>query len=176
MQEGRASSTTIGNAVENLLDKQFGRGSWVEALFGNYFYFRPGVLERIRKDPALMKTIETTLLAQRGVAKVYWATDLSATTPTDDQILAAARKSYVAGRSGDLVFILQRNWVTSADATHGTPYDYDTRVPVVLMGAGIKPGQYASEASPADIVPTLSALTGVKMPRTDGKVLKEVAP
>lgn len=175
MQEGRASSTTIGNAIESLLDKQFGRGSWVEALFGNYFYFRPGVLERIRKDPALMKTIETTLLAQRGVAKAYWATDLAATTPTDDPILVAARKSYVPGRSGDLVFILQRNWVTSTDATHGTPYDYDARVPVVFLGAGIKPGQYTSDASPVDIVPTLSALTGVKMPKTDGKVLKEVA-
>lgn len=170
-QEGRASSTAIVTAVETLLDKQFGRGSYVEALFGSYFYFRPGVLDRIRKDPALTKAVEAAVLGTRGVAKVYWAADLAAATPTSDPILTSMRKSYFPGRSGDLVYVLQRNWVTSADATHGTPYEYDTRVPVIFYGAGIAPGRYTSAATPADIVPTLSALIGVKMPRTDGKVL-----
>ena len=174
-QEGRASVTAIGAAVEGLLDKQWGRASYVEAIGSNYFYFRPGVLDRIRKDPATVKAIETALSGTRGIAKVYWASDLAATTPTDDPILVASRKSYVPGRSGDLFFVLHRNWVTSADANHGTPYDYDTRVPLVFYGRGITAAQIASEATPADIVPTLSALTGIRMPKVDGKVLKDVA-
>jgi predicted AlkP superfamily pyrophosphatase or phosphodiesterase len=170
---GRASATAIGRAVENLLDKQFGRGSYVEALFGSYFYFRPGVLDRVRKDPGLMKAVESAVLGARGVAKVYWAADLASAAPTDDPILVAMRQSYVAGRSGDLAYVLERNWVTASDATHGSPYDYDARVPVVFYGAGIAPGQYTSEATPADIVPTLSVITGVKMPKMDGRVLEE---
>jgi predicted AlkP superfamily pyrophosphatase or phosphodiesterase len=173
LQEGRASATAIGNAVENLLDERLGRASYVEALFGSYFYFRPGVLDRIRKDPELTRAVEAAARGARGVSRVYWASDLAATTPTDDSILRMMRRSYVPGRSGDLVYVLERNWVTGSDATHGSPYDYDTRVPVVFYGAGITPGQYTSDASPADIVPTLSVLTGVKMPRTDGQVLRE---
>jgi predicted AlkP superfamily pyrophosphatase or phosphodiesterase len=80
----------------------------------------------------------------------------------------------VPGRSGDLVYVLHPGWVTStSDATHGSPYDYDQRVPIVFYGAGIVPGQYTSPASPADIVPTLSAITGIRMPKTDGKALEE---
>lgn len=172
-QPGRASATAIGTAVESLLDKEFGRGSYVEALFGGYFYFRPGVLDRIRANPALTKAVESAVLGSRGVAKAYWASDLTATTPTDDWILTAMRKSYVPGRSGDLAFVLERNWVTTQDATHGTPYDYDTRVPVVFYGAGIRAGQYTSEATPADIAPTLSALTGIRMANIEGRVLSE---
>jgi predicted AlkP superfamily pyrophosphatase or phosphodiesterase len=172
-QAGRASATAIGTAVESLLDKQFGRGSYVEALFGSYFYFRSGVLDRIRKDPALVKAVESAALGVRGVARVYWASDLAAATPTSDPILAAMRKSYVAGRSGDLMYVLQPGWVTSSDATHGSPYEYDRRVPVIFYGAGIAPGQYTSAASPADIAPTLSAVTGVRLPKVDGRVLQD---
>ena len=53
-----------------------------------------------------------------------------------------------------------------------------TAATVLLFGAGIKSGHYAEPASPADIVPTLAAMTGVQMPKTDGRVLREalIAP
>ena len=69
--------------------------------------------------------------------------------------------------------MFERNWTGATGANHGSPQDYDTRVPLAFLGAGIAPGQHAVAASPADIVPTLSALTGVRMARTDGRVLRE---
>ena len=168
---GRLNTGTMATSIEALLDKQYGRGSYVEAFFGGYVYFRPGVLDRIRKDPALMKAIETSALGIRGVAKVYWSADLMATTPTSDPLLVAMRKSYVPGRSGDFTFLPERNWVPGTGSNHGTPYDYDTRVPVIFYGAGIAPGQYTSTSSPADIVPTIASMIGIKMARTDGQIL-----
>ena len=70
-------------------------------------------------------------------------------------------------------------WITNlTGTTHGSPQPYDREVPVLLFGAGIKSGHYAEPASPADIVPTLAAMTGVQMPKTDGRVLREalIAP
>ena len=170
---GRLNTGMMATAIEALLDKQYGRGSYVEAFYGGYVYFRPGVLERVRKDPALMKAIETSALGIRGVAKVYWSADLMATTPTDDPILVAMRKSYMPGRSGDFTFVPERNWVAGTGSNHGTPYDYDTRVPVIFYGAGIAPGQYTTSSSPADIVPTIASMVRIKMPRTDGQILTE---
>jgi arylsulfatase A-like enzyme len=61
-----------------------------------------------------------------------------------------------------------------ATATHGTPYSYDTHVPLVIMGGGVAVGLYRQPASPADIAPTLAALLGVQAPSSaTGRVLTE---
>jgi predicted AlkP superfamily pyrophosphatase or phosphodiesterase len=56
---------------------------------------------------------------------------------------------------------------------HGTPYNYDQHVPILLMGYGIQPGEYFAPATPADIAPTLASLTGVTLATRDGRVLNE---
>lgn len=170
---GRLTSANVANAVETALDKQFGRGSYVEALSSPYLYFRPGVLNRVRANAAAMQAVEAAATGVRGVAKVYWSADISSTVATSDPLLAALRKSYFAGRSGDVAFVLERNWISTAGTTHGTAHDYDLRVPLAFFGAGITAGQHTVAASPVDIVPTLGAVTGIKMPRTDGRVLRE---
>jgi phosphoglycerol transferase MdoB-like AlkP superfamily enzyme len=56
---------------------------------------------------------------------------------------------------------------------HGSHNEYDARVPLILMGKGITPGEYATPVSPADIAPTLAFLAGVKLPKAQGRVLTE---
>lgn len=170
---GRVSLTAVGTAVETALDKLFGRGSYVEAVSSMYLYFRPGVLDRIRSSPDAVKAVESAAVGVRGVSKIFWSADLGPAAPSADPILMAVRKSYFAGRSGDLAIVPMRDWLLAGPADHGTPYDYDQRVPLVLFGAGIKAGTHATNATPVDIVPTLSALTGITMPGTDGRVLTE---
>src|SRR5262249_35203399 len=93
---------------------------------------------------------------------------------TDDPIIRSARLSYNAERSGDLFIVPKRYWQTgSAGTTHGTPYKYDQRVPVLLFGAGVKGGRYWGAATPADIAPTLAAICNITMSRPDGRVLSE---
>jgi len=58
--------------------------------------------------------------------------------------------------------------------THGSPYSYDTHVPVILYGAGIAPGTHHSDASPADIAPTLATLLKIEIPSNCmGRILSE---
>jgi len=57
--------------------------------------------------------------------------------------------------------------------THGIAYQYDARVPVFLAGLGIKPGEYLSAATPADIAPTLAFLAGIELSASEGRVLVE---
>ena len=164
----------VGNAIEAVLEKAFGPGNYVEAIAAQYLYLYPGILDRVRADASLVKAVETAALSVRGMASVYWSADIAATTPVDDPVLAKLRKGYVAGRSGDLAVVQRPNWIVGATgANHGTPYDYDARVPVLLFGAGIMPGRYATAATPVDIAPTLAALTNIRLAKTDGRVLTE---
>jgi hypothetical protein len=63
--------------------------------------------------------------------------------------------------------------VQAAGTSHGTGHGYDTRVPVLLMGAGIARGEYLTPASPTDVAPTLALLAGVTLSRAQGRVLAE---
>ena len=58
-------------------------------------------------------------------------------------------------------------------ATHGSPYDYDTHVPIMFYGRWFRPGKYSEFVRTVDIAPTLAAIAGVKpSERIDGVVLR----
>src|SRR5690606_12295857 len=70
-------------------------------------------------------------------------------------------------RSGSLVYILEQGWLSSGDkrgTTHGSPYTYDTHVPILFYGAGIKAGSSVRYHPVTDIAPTLSMLLRIKFP------------
>jgi arylsulfatase A-like enzyme len=59
--------------------------------------------------------------------------------------------------------------------SHGTPYDYDSHVPLIFYGPGIKPGTYATRVAVNDVAPTLSEILHVERPSGSiGRVLSEI--
>jgi len=149
---------------------------------GNEVYFSQGVYGQLKQDPTAMKALLDAALTMPGMAAVYRGEELSTGNKTSSQARTAAELSYYAGRSGDLYVLQSSYWLTDSSAEgskrytgtgHGTPYYYDQRVPVLLMGFGIQPGEYFDAITPADIAPTLGALTGVTLATHDGRVLSE---
>jgi predicted AlkP superfamily pyrophosphatase or phosphodiesterase len=172
---GRLATAPVATAVENALDRTVGPAAYLEAASGTALYFRNGMLAKVRANPAAVSAVETAILGTRGVARMFWSDELASTAATDDEMLQMMRRSYVAGRSGDVTIVPKRNWLAvGTGATHGTPYDYDRRVPLAFLGAGIAPGTYPGPATPVDLAPTLAAIAGVALPRTDGRVLSAV--
>lgn len=141
---------------------------------GTDIYFTPAALAVLRGNASARQAVVDAALAGPGIAKAYWGDDLALSNAGDDPIKRAAILSYMPGRSADLLLIPKQYWMTaSTGTTHGTPYLYDQRVPVALMGFGIRPGQYLTTASPADIAPTLALLAGIVLPRAEGRPLTE---
>lgn len=59
-------------------------------------------------------------------------------------------------------------------ASHGSPHPYDSHVPLILAGAGVKPGIHREPVRTVDLAPTLAALAGVApSERVDGTVLRD---
>jgi predicted AlkP superfamily pyrophosphatase or phosphodiesterase len=173
---------TVKERIEKALDPfNYGKPA-VTRIAGNELYFAPGVYDKLKADPAAMKAVSDAVSTTPGVAAVFRAEELGSGTTPILQVRKAAMLSYMPGRSGDLFILQQPYWLTdgSADAkkqytgtSHGTPYYYDQRVPILLMGFGIKPGEYFEAVTPADIAPTFGALTGVTLAARDGRVLNE---
>src|SRR5690606_14036278 len=94
----------------------------------------------------------------------------------DDIIGRRIARSYHLQRSGDLEIVLQPYWLrSSSGTTHGTPYRYDSQVPLVFMGPGIRPGTYHNPVALNDLAPTVAALIGIPAPGgSAGRVLTEM--
>ncbi|HEY9867729.1 MAG TPA: hypothetical protein V6D08_00860, partial [Candidatus Obscuribacterales bacterium] len=89
----------------------------------------------------------------------------------------AVKKNYYWGRSGELVVLTKPNYIFISEpngTTHGSPYGYDTHVPLIFYGASITGGRYGADTSPADIAPTIAAVLGIGVPSLcQGRVLEE---
>jgi predicted AlkP superfamily pyrophosphatase or phosphodiesterase len=171
---GRMSPTAIRAMINTAIESVIGPGTHVTARTGPNVYLAPGVLTRLLATAGARETVTKAIESFEGLARVYWAPDLASRAATDDEFLRAARLSYMPGRSGDLTVIPDPYWMAQASGTtHGTPYDYDQRVPLLFAGAGIKPGRYLVPASPADIAPTLAHLIGITLAHTDGRLRVE---
>ena len=92
-----------------------------------------------------------------------------------DVIDSRVLRSFNTRRSGDLEIILDPFWIRgSTVATHGTPYNYDAHVPLILLGPGIATGRHDNHVAINDLAPTLAALLDLETPSgSAGRVLTE---
>lgn len=109
-----------------------------------------------------------------GVARVDRLSKLMADT-LKDPIARRWAHQFAPGDLVELVITLTpySTWGGNV-ASHGSPYDYDTHVPLIFFGPGFTTGRYAEFVRTVDLAPTLAERIGVKpMERLDGVVLRK---
>ncbi|MDG1477423.1 MAG: alkaline phosphatase family protein, partial [Vicingaceae bacterium] len=135
----------------------------------------------IKKNKLDVMTLENEVarfgLTQKGVAKAVTATDLKS-TEFSDRIIANAQRGFNQSRSGDILFVLESGWIPAGyitGTTHGSPYSYDTHVPLLWYGTGVKKGGSDKFVVIPDISATIAALLQIQMPSAcTGKTIEEV--
>jgi predicted AlkP superfamily pyrophosphatase or phosphodiesterase len=179
---GRLNVQEVKSRIEQALKPfHYPKGS-VAAVDGADVYFTPGIYARLKTDSHALQAVLDGIQNAPGVAHVYQAEELEDRPPTQNPIRAAEAAGFFKSRSGDLLMVPKPYWIwdyslpgtpSRGGTSHGTPYYYDQRVPVILMGWGIRPGKYFASATPADIAPTLAALCGITLATRDGRTLHE---
>ena len=95
-------------------------------------------------------------------------------TPDTWTIAQRQRASYDAERSGDL-FVILRPAITpiQGGATHGSPWDYDRRVPILFWRKGLTRFEQPLPVETVDIMPSFAALVGLPLApgEVDGRCL-----
>lgn len=105
------------------------------------------------------------------------ATPMPTSPPETWTLAERARASFDPERSGDLLILLKPRVTTIEKPgpgyveTHGSPWDYDRRVPILFWRKGMTPFEQPLSVETVDIVPTLGATIGLKTPGVDGRCL-----
>jgi arylsulfatase A-like enzyme len=108
-----------------------------------------------------------------GVARVDRFRDLVRGDTVNDPIARRWVHQLPAGGNAEMVITLTPYSIFSGIfATHGSPYDYDSWVPLIFWGPWFTPGHYTERVRTVDLAPTLAAVAGVKpVEKIDGVAL-----
>ncbi len=162
-------------AVDSVLRREFGisdrilRGGRINEYALRASQLTTGMVEN---------RLRAALPAVDGVADLYFRSELLDPLAPDRPYLQKYRHSYHPERSPDYFIRDCRYCLIEADSTgtsHGTPYDYDTQVPLVFFGIGRPAVVVERIVHTVDLAATLAALYGLPIPADiDGVVLKEI--
>ncbi|MEJ1995754.1 MAG: alkaline phosphatase family protein [Limibacillus sp.] len=169
-------------AVERI-KSQFGI---VGPLFEGYDHPYLYLSEEIINDPdidrvALETAIADELVAFEGVAYAVPSSRLREGSLPDNALMRAVLNNYHPDRSGDIYVVFKPEWFIndmdglSVTVTHGSPWRYDTFVPILFAGWDIAPQTVSRRVHTIDVALTLAAVAGTRPPSgATGQVLLEV--
>jgi hypothetical protein len=180
MPGGRLPKDTVKEAVQTALTRRYGAGEWVVANWDYAIYLNYDTVKRKRLDLAQVRRIAAD--AARSVphvARVYTRDMLAQGAVPLDDVSQRVFNGFNFSRSPDISFMPEPYWMIteSKSTTHGTPYVYDTHVPILFMGPWFRPGRYHGSVLVNDIAPTLATLLEIATPSGSmGRVLTEMLP
>ena len=154
------------------LKQQFGIGEeLIEAYFQPYVYLNRNLIQEKGLDQAMVeKVVAEELMKFDGVAAAVSSTALRTASLPDTLLNRTILRNFHPKRSGDIYLVFEPNvFINDFDgltvaSTHGSPWRYDTFVPVMFAGAGLQPQSVSRAITPYDIAPTLASYLGVKPP------------
>ncbi len=175
----RVNPTAITAAVNARLDRVYGKPAapgWILYHEPPWIYLNVPELERRRVSvEAAEREARVAVEKVTGVHQAITATELRLLNQLPE---SPAALSFHPARAGNIYYSMRPYWLVEAHetgASHGSPWSYDARVPLLWFGRGILPATYPGMAAIADIAPTLAFLLGISEPGgSRGRVLREM--
>ena len=159
---GDADTSCFQQAGRQLRER-LGDGEWIlEFPYLNYSLIAARNLTRQEVEEELVRLLETC----DAVERVWTRTQMEAREPPDDPFFRLFSHAFHPERSGDVFVQFKEAHLPRMrrGTSHGSLYPYDTHVPLLIAGPGIKPGPVARRVHTVDLAPTLAPLLGVRAP------------
>jgi len=182
IEAGRIKKKQLTDAVEAALTARYGAGKWILAMEDPGITLNRAFIAEKKLDAAEVQRVagEATLGVQ-GISGYFTRAQFQSGQLPPNRWAAHFEKSFYGERSGDILLVTKPFYFwgkygeADTGSTHGSPYEYDTHVPLIFAGPGVRPGSYHFNADMTDLAPTLSALLGISAPAaSEGRRLFEI--
>jgi predicted AlkP superfamily pyrophosphatase or phosphodiesterase len=180
---GLFRQANIEAGLNDFLKKTFGDKKIIEKIANDQVYLSPEAFEGDPRTAGIDLLVASELISQylvkvEGVADVYSAAAMRSGDYGEKGMKGMVIRGYNRKRSGDIAFVMEPNWMSWSGilgTTHGSAYSYDTHVPILFYGWGIRKGSTSQYHTVTDIAPTLSVLLKIKLPSgCTGQPLTEI--
>lgn len=158
-------------AVERIKQRFNIQGDLIEAFDNPYVYLSADVKNDSSIDQeALEAAIVDELAKMSGVSLAVSSSALRRGNLPNTALMRAVVNNFHPKRSGDIYIVFEPNWFINdlegltVASTHGSPWNYDSYVPIVFAGAGLEPEIVDRRVHTVDIAPTLALMLGTKPP------------
>lgn len=174
---GNLNIAYISGQLKGYTQQKYGMGDWI-INFSNEQIFLNSELAKEKgvKISDIEEDLAKFLMKFKGIKEVYTSTAMRNTAFTQDRP-ALLQMGYNHKSSGELLLILEPGWLTGGarGTSHGTGFSYDTNVPILFFGWGVKHGSSSRYASITDIAPTLSMMLDIRLPNgSNGNPILEI--
>ncbi len=178
----RIKKGAIKDAIHAELTARFGPGEWVVALEDPNVYLDEKLISDRKLDPSLVQDAAGQAVMKIPGFLTYYTRSRLLRGEVDATALGrAVQLSFYPERSGDVVLVTRpyffwgRYGERTAGSTHGSPYRYDTHVPMAFWGFGVKAVKSGNRAEPTDFSMTLARLLDMDPPAcAEGEARPEV--
>ena len=151
---------------QKFLNSTFGTSDIIENISNNQIFLDR---EKVRALGLSLSDVQNAIANEQinynNVAKVYTATTMNSTSFSTG-VEALLQNGFNQKRSGDVILVNDIAYISysKTGSTHGSALNYDTHVPLLFFGKGIKHGETFDKTVIPDIAPTISALLGLSFP------------
>lgn len=180
---GRVDPKDVRTSVNALAEKKFGLPNLApQHMTGGWTLDYAAIDAKGLNREDVENFMARAVLEQPGIAFAFTRSQLERGTMPATRIGTLVQRAWHRQFAVDLVVIQKPFYyfqsprsTPQAVCSHGTPYSYDTNVPLMIQGSRwIKPGRYGEYAETVDIAPTLAQILNVRVPSaSEGKVLTQ---
>lgn len=163
---GYFNSREFSMKVNSYVTSTFGASDLIKSISNNQIFLNREKIKGLDLDlDDVQEAIVNEIIGYKFIDKAYTATTLSSTAlPVGIEQLI--QNGFNQKRSGDVVYIFDPAVIaySKTGSTHGSAFEYDTHVPLLFFGKGIKHGSTLKKTEVVDIAPTVSALLSISYP------------
>ena len=160
------NSSGYNKYLKAAVNEKYGEAEWFEGSMGYDVFLDHDVVAEKKVDLyELQLFVAQQAMKFDGVHLALTATDL-ARNSYSEQMRSLMQNSYHTKESGDVKIILNPAWQRGRNkgTGHGNAWTYDTHVPIILYGWGVKQGTSVRKMHITDIAPTISMLLQIRLP------------
>ncbi len=174
---GNISRDSFTPSLEEFLKYRFGTTDIVRYHTDDQLFLDHKVIDNLDMNPReVQEKIAQEILSYDGIDRVYTAYQLQHSSFLNG-VSKLIQNGYHQKRSGDIFYVLEAGFTdySPVGSSHGSPYMYDTHVPLIFYGKGIRKGATHRKTEITDIAPTIAGLLGIAAPNgTTGVPVSEV--
>ena len=163
---GYFNSREFSRKIIGFMEETYKSSNLIESISNDQIFLNRKKIKELDLDlDDVQEAIVNEIIDYEFIDKAYTATIMT-TTSFSSGIEQLIQNGFSQKRSGDVVFILDPAVISygKTGSTHGSAYSYDTHVPLLFFGKGIKQGETFQKTEITDIAPTMSALLNISYP------------